>query len=111
MSGHTETLRSEQRRGRRQRVLVRCRLDDGRVERFAWLVELSAGGARIVTAAPPPVGQQLELTFALPEHAPLVCRGARVVWRAVGHWGRGGVMGLAFADEQAEHAVTEYLEG
>ncbi len=75
-------------------------------ERFVSLADLSLDGARVLTLAPPGVGEKVELRLKLPGD-PLVVT-AHVVWRAEGFRGRGGVLGLAF-DSVSENPVLQQV--
>jgi hypothetical protein len=102
----------EHRIGRRCAVLLRCRLTDDShepVERFTRMSDLGAGGARILTAAPPAVGQTLTLRFRLDAQGIEIVARARVVWRSEGFRGRGGVIGVAFMAVSDPAALARFL--
>lgn len=90
-------LRSEQRVCPRRVSSAPCWVKSGDVERYAKLADVSASGARVVTAAPPKVGETLSLAFSVAEFASPVAAEGRVVWRSAGFGGRGGIMGVAFS--------------
>ena len=105
----TQGRHAEQRASRRRALYVRCRIQDELVDRHAWLSDLSQGGARVLTAAPPCTGSYVRLTLSLPEVAEPIAAEGRVVWRAAGFGGRGGVMGIEFAWVSASETLAEVV--
>ena len=101
--------RVEQRAHPRCGVNVRCWISDGRVQRYATLVDISMGGARVATAAPPPVGGLVTMKFSLSDDSAPIEADARIVWRAQGFRGRGGVMGLHFTGVADLSGIQAYL--
>ncbi len=101
--------RQEQRLGRRREGPLRCWVEDGQVDRFASLADLSREGARLFTVAPPPVGERVTLRMRLRPEGTEVCAEARVVWRAAGAHGRGGVMGVRFVSVDGVDEITAYV--
>lgn len=93
--------RVELRASERRPTQLRCWVGDQVVDRFVSACELSAAGARLVTATPPRVGERITVRFDVPGSAPPAPLRARVVWRTEGFRGRGGVMGIAF-DEPSD---------
>lgn len=106
----TSMSRSREQRGSvRKQAKLRCWVIDKNVERYVSLADLSASGARVMTATPPSVGERVELRFDLPSALePLVAQG-RVVWRAEGFRGRGGVMGLAFDSVSGSQELDSFI--
>lgn len=90
---------------------LRCWVIDAKAERFVQLVDVSLSGARVLAAAPPEVGDRVVLRFQLPTSSPLVVASGRVVWRAEGFRGRGGVMGLAFESVNEVAALGAFIDG
>jgi hypothetical protein len=68
----------------------------GDIERYAQLADVSATGARIVTAAPPQAGSLVRLRFDSAAARSGVDSLARVVWATAGYRGRGGMIGVEF---------------
>ena len=91
------------------RTPLRCWLIDATAERFVALADLSLDGARVLTLAPPGVGERVVLRLDLPGD-PLVVN-AHVVWRAEGFRGRGGVMGLAFDSVSETPVLKQVVDG
>ncbi len=100
--------------------MLRCWVIDTNVERFVALADVSQRGARVLTATPPGVGERVELRFELPTELPTgprapvagadtVIAQGRVVWRAEGFRGRGGVMGLAFESVSRDDALADFI--
>ena len=102
--------RVEQRTSRRRSVPLRCWLSDGVVERYASLADVSLDGARVVTVSPPAVGATVSLRFRLQANGAEVRAIARVVWRAEGFRGRGGVVGVHFANVVGAEAIAAFVE-
>ena len=100
----------EQRHHERRATPLRCWIIDSRAERFVSLADLSLSGARVLAAAPPEVGERVVLRFTLPTSPVPVVATAKVVWRAEGFRGRGGVMGLAFESVSEVAALTAFIE-
>lgn len=61
----------------------------------------------MLTAAPPPVGRKIYLSFTREADGAVIETQATVVWRAAGYWGRGGVMGVAFSAS----SIPELVDG
>lgn len=102
---------AQRRRFARQQVWLRCWADDGSVRRYACVNELAAGGARLVTAQPPAVGSDIQLTLFAPGDAAdegVELRG-RVVWRSSGRDGRNGMLGMQFDEETGAEHIMKYL--
>lgn len=89
--------------------MLRCWVIDKHVERFVSLADLSTQGARVLTATPPSVGERVELRFDLPSSVETLIAKGRVVWRAEGFRGRGGVMGLAFDSVSAASDLESFI--
>ena len=105
-------IAAQRRRFARQAVWLRCWAHDGSVRRYACVNELAAGGARIVTAQPPPVGSCIDLTLFAPGDAAdegVHLRG-RVIWRSSGRDGRGGTLGMQFDEEAGAEHIMKYLQ-
>lgn len=102
--GRSEDLR----RGPRTAVNARIWLSDGRVQRFTRMVNVSVGGARVVTACPPPVGAVMSLSFQLSPDLPPISGQGVVVWRVEGHRGRGGVVGLEFLHVDNPELISQF---
>ena len=102
--------RLEQRASRRRELPARCWVDDGSVERYASLADISVNGARVLTASPPQVGRTVALRFRLQPRGAEVRAEARVVWRSEGFGGRGGVMGVQFSALSRADEVAAYVE-
>ena len=100
----------EQRHHVRRSTPLRCWLVDGKAERFVSLADLSLSGARVLAAAPPEVGERVVLRFNLPTSPVPVVANARVVWRAEGFRGRGGVLGLAFDSVSEVAALSAFID-
>lgn len=101
----------EQRASVRKQTPMRCWLIDATAERYVSLADLSLQGARVLTATPPGVGERVVLRLSLPvSNEPLIVTG-RVVWRAEGFRGRGGVMGLAFDTVSESRVLRRYVNG
>jgi hypothetical protein len=106
----TKNPRVEQRASRRRNVPLRCWLSDGVVDRYAALADVSLDGARVVTVAPPPVGTTVALRFRLQANGADVRAVARIVWRTEGFRGRGGVVGVHFANVVGAEAIAAFVE-
>jgi hypothetical protein len=89
---------------------LRCWLIDATAERYVSLADLSLDGARVLTLAPPGVGEKVVLRLDNVPGEPLVVT-ARVVWRAEGFRGRGGVMGLAFDSVSESPVLKQVVDG
>lgn len=100
----------EQRYHERRATPLRCWIVDAKAERFVSLVDLSLSGARVLAAAPSEVGERVVVRFTLPTSPVPVVATARVIWRAEGFRGRGGVMGLAFESVSEVAALTAFIE-
>ncbi len=99
----------EKRRGQRRTLWVRCWVQDGLAERYAHLADIGEGGARVMTAGPPAVGERLQLRFLLA--ADTIEAQARVVWRIEGQGGRGGAMGVEFLVVSAPAELKAFVRG
>ncbi len=110
-SADPRARRVEQRVNRRRVVPVRCWVSDGFVLRYASLADISLDGARILTTAPPSVGDVLTLRFRLRSSGQEVCASGRVVWRSEGFRGRGGVMGVHFTELSGADDIAAYIDG
>ncbi len=102
--------RVEQRQFHRRNVLLRCWLSDGKVDRYASLVDISADGARVLTVAPPPTTAMVTLRLRLPPGDEEISAVARVVWRSEGFRGRGGVLGMQFAQIAGLTELTAFVK-
>jgi len=102
--------RVEQRQYPRRAGTVRCWLSDGAVDRYAMLVDVSVGGARVATVAPPAVGAAVTLRFRLGQRgAQEVQALARIVWRNAAARGRGGVVGMIFSEVQGAEHIARFV--
>ncbi|MBI3179753.1 MAG: PilZ domain-containing protein [Deltaproteobacteria bacterium] len=110
-SADSRARRVEQRVSRRRVVPVRCWVADGLVARYASLADISLDGARVLTTAPPSVGQLLSLRFRLRASGEEVRASGRVVWRSEGFRGRGGVMGVHFTEIAGAEEIAAYING
>jgi hypothetical protein len=99
----------EKRRFMRSSVWLRCWVRDESVRRYACIEELSAGGARIVTAMPPQKGVTVEIQFPVP-NGQSVWVAAQVIWRTAGFQGRGGVMGVRFGVDAPTEEMLRSLQ-
>jgi len=86
----------------------RCTIFDGEVKRYARVANLSAGGARIITAAPPAIGKTVTLTIFLAPTKKEITSRAVIVWRAEGIHGRGGFIGVRFDDISDRDAIVAF---
>jgi hypothetical protein len=100
----------EERRCRRRSAPLRCWLSDGLVERYASLADISTDGARIGTVSPPALGSTVMLRFCLRTGGEEIHAVARVVWRAEGFRGRGGVVGVHFTNIVGAEAIAAFVE-
>ncbi|HET6343623.1 MAG TPA: PilZ domain-containing protein [Myxococcota bacterium] len=110
-SAHAQHL--EKRRFARLPVWLRCWVTDDLVQRYACIEELSAGGARIVTAMPPQLGVSVRVllpTEAANESPSQVWVPAQVIWRAAGFQGRGGVMGVRFVQPTSTDEILRFAD-
>lgn len=101
--------RPEKRTTARRHGVLRCRVADASLVRFARLTELSYAGARVLTALPPRVGAEVTVRFRIGRQTSPIEASGVVVWRSDGFLGRGGVMGVRFVDISDERALTRYL--
>lgn len=99
----------EKRRFSRSSVWLRCWVRDDAVRRYACIEELSAGGARIVTAMPPAKGVTVEILFPVRDGEP-VWIPAQIIWRTAGFQGRGGVMGVRFGTDAPTDDMIRYMQ-
>lgn len=102
--------RVEQRAHLRRAAPLRCWLAGSGVERFTRLSDLSLDGARILTAAPPTVGEQVRVRFKLPPTGREVSAAGRVVWASEGFRGRAGVLGVEFAEVAGAGDIVAFVE-
>ena len=105
----TAPVDSEQRANPRRDVSIRCRVLACDIERFTRIVDLSCGGARVVTATPPGVGTRLGLRFALRPGGAEVEATAIVIWRVDGFRGRGGLMGVEFQAVSNPSEIADFV--
>jgi hypothetical protein len=105
----TRPNRPEQRAAPRRGSPVRCWAGDGTIERFASLADISRDGARLYTALPPAPGEIIDLRFRLAAAGAEVHAQARVVWRAEGPRGRGGVIGVSFIAVEGIEEIARYV--
>lgn len=82
--------------------------DGGGIERFARLADVSEDGVRVLTAAPPAVGERVSLRFKLPPVGDEVEAEARVMWRSEDVESRAGSMGLRFDRLLGREAIQAY---
>ena len=101
--------RAEQRGSLRRSAPLRCWLSDGGLDRYVMLADISTKGARIITVSPPAVASLLTLRLRLGTDGDKVRAVARVVWRAEGFRGRGGVAGVRFTDVVGAEAIARFV--
>jgi len=99
----------EMRSSPRRSAQVRVRISEPDMVRYTLLADIGMGGARLVTAAPPAIGQKLGLRFRLRAEGPDVSAEAVVVWRSEGLRGRGGLVGVEFASVSDLGEIIAFL--
>jgi len=93
----------------RRDTVLRCWLGEPDLQRFARITNIGPGGARVITANPPPVGTRVELRFRMRPDGPEIHASGEVAWRREGIGGRGGLMGVMFDVISDTSEVTAFV--